>query len=154
MARPRLAVTVDVERMHKTDFPGLVEWLELLDHFGVKATFFVTGDVLRNFESHVRGVVAAGHEIASHGTNHPSISTPGFHDRLLPSLKDHQLEEEIRRSREEFEEKGIPVTGFRAVAHQADARVLAAIGRHFAYDSSMVKRSGPYRLAGSTLEIP
>lgn len=43
--------------------------LDTLDKYGVKATFFITGDFLTKTPELVQRIVAAGHEIASHGMN-------------------------------------------------------------------------------------
>ena len=62
--------------------------LDLLDEHGIQATFFVLGWVAEHLPEVVREVAARGHEIASKGYYHRSISrmTPGeFRDDLARS---------------------------------------------------------------------
>ncbi len=47
----------------------LNDMLNVLDKYGVKATFFITGDFLRNTPEYAKRIVEAGHEIGSHGNN-------------------------------------------------------------------------------------
>jgi peptidoglycan/xylan/chitin deacetylase (PgdA/CDA1 family) len=66
--------------------------LSVLDHFGAKATFFVLG---RSVEAHpdlAAQIVAAGHELASHGYSH----------RSFQKLTADELREELNRSEEVF----------------------------------------------------
>src|SRR5687767_1388184 len=49
--------------------------LEHLDHYHVKATFFVLGWVAQRLPRMVREISEAGHEIASHGFNHTRVTT-------------------------------------------------------------------------------
>jgi polysaccharide deacetylase family protein (PEP-CTERM system associated) len=106
--------------------------LELLDRHGARATFFVLGWVARHEPEVVRRIAGAGHEIASHGTNHHMIGDLGpaaFRDDLLESRK--RLEDIA----------GCPVRGYRAptfsITHTTAwaLDVLAECG--FTYDSSV-----------------
>ncbi len=47
----------------------LTDMLNVLDKYGVKATFFITGDFLRNTPEYAKRILEAGHEIGSHGNN-------------------------------------------------------------------------------------
>src|SRR5512134_2989494 len=99
------ALTIDVEDWFhvcgfepRTEVPrscrrvlGNVERiLALLDEYGVKATFFVLGSVAEQEPSLVPRLVAAGHEIASHGYSHS----------LVPQLDQAAFRDEVRRTRE------------------------------------------------------
>ena len=44
--------------------------LELMDQHNCRATFFILGDVARRCPQIAKTIANAGHEIASHGTNH------------------------------------------------------------------------------------
>ena len=44
--------------------------LDLLDKYGVKATFFVPGYVAEHNPEVIRRIAAAGHELANHGYRH------------------------------------------------------------------------------------
>lgn len=76
-----VSLTVDVER----DCPpylggfrgveeGLPRLLALLRDEGVEGTFFVTGTVARRDPGAVAGIVAAGHELGSHGDTHADLA--------------------------------------------------------------------------------
>src|SRR6185369_8772777 len=85
------ALTIDVEDYFQVNafepyvardswdsFPLRVEGnvarlLDLLDEFGVKATFFVLGWVAERLPAVVRRIQARGHEIACHGYGHQLI---------------------------------------------------------------------------------
>jgi polysaccharide deacetylase family protein (PEP-CTERM system associated) len=75
-ARPISArVVVNTERV-----------MDLLDEHGVKATFFVLGEVVRRFPKLVQAIHGRGHEVQSHGEHHVSIERSSRHD-LVESLK-------------------------------------------------------------------
>lgn len=79
--------------------------LALLGDHHVSATFFILGWVAQNEAPVVRRIVAAGHEIASHGMTHAMIG------RLSP----HQFRTELLDSRKLLEDlSGKPVIGYRA----------------------------------------
>ena len=51
--------------------PGITPWvLDLLDHYGIKATFFMVGDNVRKHPEEFRRVVERGHRIGNHTFNH------------------------------------------------------------------------------------
>ncbi|WP_075619600.1 polysaccharide deacetylase family protein [Paenisporosarcina indica] len=84
------ALTVDVEDWYHTNglniakkdwrdlqstvYPNTMKILDLFDELGVKATFFILGDVAKRFPRLVREIVTRGHEIGSHGMNHQLVS--------------------------------------------------------------------------------
>ncbi len=54
--------------------PALVDqFLEFLDRRGLGCTFFSTGDVARRHPEVIKLVASAGHEIASHGSDHVTL---------------------------------------------------------------------------------
>lgn len=74
--------------------------LALLDHAGVYATFFTLGWIAKRYPSMVRKIVAAGHELASHGYGHQRASSQSqlqfMHDitrskRLLEDIGGHAV---------------------------------------------------------------
>ena len=106
--------------------------LDLLDEFGIHATFFVLGWIADEMPDLVREVARRGHEVASKGYAHRSIrqlSRDGFRDDLL-------------RSREALERTaGTNVRGYR-IAHSWFARedlwaLDVLIEEGFRYDSSV-----------------
>jgi polysaccharide deacetylase family protein (PEP-CTERM system associated) len=106
--------------------------LQLLERFGVKATFFVLGWVADRYPELVRRVAEAGHEVASKGYYHRSIRqmTPG------------EFREDLARTREALQRAGkTRVLGYR-VAHEwllpSDLWALDVLAEEgYAYDSSI-----------------
>ncbi|MFC7070548.1 polysaccharide deacetylase family protein [Halobaculum lipolyticum] len=79
--------------------------LDLLDRHGVTATFFVVGEVAAEHPDLVARIVAAGHEIGSHGHSH----------RPVFELTREEFRRELRRSREAIvDAAGVAPAGFRA----------------------------------------
>ncbi len=88
---------------HLVDSTNIV--LEHLDNHDVTATFFVVGEVAREYPDLIAEVAAAGHEIGSHGHSH----------RPLFDLSPGVFERELRDSREAIVDAcGVSPTGFRA----------------------------------------
>jgi polysaccharide deacetylase family protein (PEP-CTERM system associated) len=117
------ALTVDVEDYFQVEaFASIIErssWdslprrvepntERLLDIFAeaeAKATFFVLGWVAERHPALVRRIVAAGHELASHGSGHLRV------DGQSPE----QFRDDIRRSKQVLEDLGgVLVRGYRA----------------------------------------
>jgi len=124
----------------KADWPSLQSRVEantgaVLDLFaetGAKATFFTLGWVAERCPALMRRIVAAGHEVASHGVDHQRVFT----------MTAEQFRADLRRARKALEDaSGTPVTGYRAPSFSIDKRtpwahqVLAEEG--YAYSSSV-----------------
>jgi polysaccharide deacetylase family protein (PEP-CTERM system associated) len=120
------AMSVDVEDYFQVSaFDGVVsrgQWhefesrvvantarlLELLARSNTRATFFVLGWVAERHPALVRDVVAAGHEIASHG----------YHHQLAYLLTPQQFREDVRAAKSTLESmSGCPVVGYRAPSY-------------------------------------
>ncbi len=144
------ALSVDVEDwfqvgafeqvIARDDWPSLEQRVErntdrvlaLFAEAGVQATFFTLGWVAERHPALIRRIVAAGHEIASHGWDHARVFT------LTPD----QFRDDLARTRIMLEDlAGEKVTGYRAPSFSIDARtpwahaVLAEAG--YAYSSSV-----------------
>ena len=153
----RCALTVDVEEWYHTclvpdyvnpeDRPPLPEeldWLlpellEMLAEARCSATFFVLGEVAERLPKRIREIVAAGHEVASHGHLHLRAC-----ERSLEAFQ-----ADIERSKEILEDvTGEPVLGFRApewsLRSLGSARLPIVAETGFLYDSSLT----PCPLAG------
>jgi len=79
--------------------------LQILGDAEIEATFFVLGWVAERHPDLVRRVVAAGHEVASHGCSHVRV------DCQSPE----EFRDDIRRSKQVLEDlAGVPVRGYRA----------------------------------------
>ncbi|MBU0716672.1 MAG: DUF3473 domain-containing protein [Planctomycetes bacterium] len=118
--------------------------LATLDDHGTKATFFVLGQVAARNPSIVRRLWAAGHEIASHGYDHQSIT----------ELDRSSFHEDVRHSQALLEDlTGQRVRGYRAPSYSLRPElgwpvdVLEQLG--FAYDSSIYPVRAPHRRYGS-----
>ena len=107
------AMTVDVEDYFQVSaFEGAVrrlDWegipcrveantdriLSLFDSHGVKATFFMLGWVAKRYPELVRRILAAGHELASHGMSHVRVTTQTPADFRNDVVATKQLLEDI-----------------------------------------------------------
>ena len=106
--------------------------LEILARADVQATFFVLGWVAEQFPALVRRIVAAGHELASHGYEH----------RLIYELEPEAFRSDLRRARLALEAAaGVPVMGYRAPSYSVTRKSLWAldvlIEEGYLYDSSI-----------------
>ena len=126
--RPRLAEELDAL---------LPRTLERFETAGVRATFFVLGEVARRIPDRVREIAAAGHEVACHGDLHLRANdrSPEAFRRDATTAKT-KLEDLV----------GTEVPGFRAPewslrsAVNPRFRIVAEIG--FRYDSSLAPSPG------------
>lgn len=84
---------------------GLDPLLDILDRRGVRATFFVLGDVARRRPEVIRGLADAGHEIACHGDVHEFVY------RQTPT----EFRDDLRRARDAISDAcGIVPRSYRA----------------------------------------
>jgi len=134
--------------------------LDILAARGVTATFFFLGEVVDRSPSLARRVVAAGHEIGSHGYHHRAVMR-GTH---------REFREDVARSLRVIEDTtGARVWGYRApyFSIKADVRwpieILGELGVR--YDASilaidrppgleLVSPRAPFRHANGVWEIP
>jgi polysaccharide deacetylase family protein (PEP-CTERM system associated) len=115
------ALTVDVEDWYHTNglnipkdnwdsltstvFQNTLKLLDLFDHYDVKATFFVLGDVAKKSPQLVIEIAARGHEIGSHGMNHQLVYTQSI----------EEFEQDVIESIETLKEiTGQPIRLYRA----------------------------------------
>jgi len=130
---------------------GVPRIVDMLDRYGIKATFFIPGWTAEHYPEMVGELHEKGHEIGHHGYLHENV---------------------MRRNREQEEEilqKGIEIlqgiTGEKPVGYRSPAgghsqhtlRFLMDYG--FIYDSSLVGSDEPYYLevqdtGEKTLELP
>lgn len=106
--------------------------LDLFAQAGVLGTFFTLGWVAERHPGLIRRIVAAGHELASHGYDHQRVF------RMAPAA----FRADIARARDLLEQAGgVAVTGYRAPSFSIDQRtpwahaILAEAG--YAYSSSV-----------------
>ncbi|HLF09785.1 MAG TPA: XrtA system polysaccharide deacetylase [Gammaproteobacteria bacterium] len=176
---PVNAMSVDVEEHFQVSaFEGAVargDWsrhesrvarnvdavLELFERAGVHATFFVLGWIAERYPAVVRGIAAAGHEIASHGYSHVRVT----------QQNEAEFRDDVARTRRILEDCcGQRIRGYRAASYSINGsnlwalRVLAEEGhqysssiypiRHDLYGMPEAPRFA-FRLDGATiLELP
>jgi polysaccharide deacetylase family protein (PEP-CTERM system associated) len=110
--------------------------LALLEHHGVKATFFTLGWIAERYPAIVRDIVAGGHELASHGYGHERAN----------GLTPQAFFEDISRAKQLLEEiSGEEVKGYRAPSFSIDAS-----NRHWAFEA--LDRAG-YRYSSSVYPV-
>lgn len=119
------AMTVDVEDYFQVSamehavsreawdrLPGRVERntdriLHLFDTHGVTATFFTLGWIAERYPALIERIVAAGHELASHGSDHVRVCQQ---DRAT-------FQADVTRAKKVLEDVGgVPVKGYRAAS--------------------------------------
>jgi polysaccharide deacetylase family protein (PEP-CTERM system associated) len=92
--------------------------LQLFDSHNVKATFFTLGWVARRYPDLVRGIAAAGHEIASHGFSHVRVN------QQTPA----EFRQDVASTRKLLEDvSGEQVRGYRAASYSIGADNLWAL---------------------------
>ena len=130
------AMTVDVEdylhvsafekHIRRQDWDGLPCRVErntdrvlglFADH-GVQATFFMLGWVAERYPGLVRRIVAAGHELASHGYSHVRVT----------QQQPQEFRDDVLRTKRLLEDlSGHPIHGYRAASYSIGAKNLWAL---------------------------
>jgi len=108
------------------------EVMDLIEGYGVRATFFILGKVAEEHPGLVKEIAARGHEVASHGWGH----------QLACRQTWEEFEEDLRRSLEILERlSGAKVKGYRAPSWSAGAETPwffdVLIRNGLEYDSSL-----------------
>lgn len=106
--------------------------LDLLDEFGIKATFFALGWIADELPEVVREVARRGHEIAS----------KGYYHRSIREMTPEEFRNDLKRSRDAIEAaSGKKVYGYRTARgwfRPTDLWALDILAEEgFAYDSSI-----------------
>jgi len=129
-------ISVDVEREFSSG-PAQIgnrveQILGLFEEYRVRATFFVSGDLVCQNPGWLRDA-AERHEVAAHGYEHRNLRTLGRAG----------LEREIRRVQKAFEKAGLECRGFRCPYLIIPEGLGAILSRNrFCYDSSRL--SSPF----------
>ena len=138
------ALEPHVARSHWDTLPSRVErgvriLLELLAEHGAHGTFFILSWVAERQPALVREIAAAGHEIASHGTDHQRVT----------QLSRDQFRRSVLDSKAILEDvSGHTVVGYRApsfsITRDVDWALDVLIEAGYRYDSSLypVRRAG------------
>lgn len=120
--------------------------LDLLERYGLKATFYVPGrDAERHPES-VRSIISAGHEVGHHGYTHTSPQ----------EMSPDEERNELKRGLDILRGLGAEVVGYRSPSWDFSSDTLALLAEHeFLYSSNMMDDIRPYRHADYGLvELP
>lgn len=94
------------------------ELIDILNTYGVKATFFLVGDWVDKYPESVKQLYDAGMEIANHSDTHPHMS----------KLSDKEIMDEVTLCNEKIEAiTGEPVELFRCPYGEYDDNVISTI---------------------------
>jgi polysaccharide deacetylase family protein (PEP-CTERM system associated) len=137
-------LTVDIEEWYDLDYlkkyeldksveviPEIIEFLDLLDEFQIKATFFVLADAVERNTDILREIIRRGHAIGCHGYDH----------ELLYEKETDQFTNEVLKAKEIISEAtNYYVNGYRAACFSMDRDRLDLISEYgYQYDSSYIK---------------
>ena len=110
---------------------GIKRFLDLMDKFSIKGTFFITASGIgENEEKILNLIVEKGHEIGNHSFSH---------DYRLTMMNDGEIFEEIKKNHDFIIEKtGYACTGFRGPGYNSTPAVISALKKmNYSYDSSL-----------------
>jgi len=110
---------------------GIKRFLDLMDKFSIKGTFFITASGIgENEEKILNLIVEKGHEIGNHSFSH---------DYRLTLLNDSEISEEIKKNHEFIKEKtGVDCTGFRSPGYNSSPSIIKVLKEmNYSYDSSL-----------------
>ncbi len=110
--------------------------LDLLDEFGVRATFFVVAGIIDSYPGLLEKIVARGHEIACQGLHHICFLDP---KTKKPLISQDQFEFEVIEGKRKLEKvAGKEIIGFRAPNAYIAGWMLDSLERAgYKYDSSV-----------------
>lgn len=143
MGRKHAIISMDVEDWYHLDYyqgqeldreytmlDGFIRYIDLLDQYALKTTFFVLSELIEKSGEHVLYAANRGHEIACHGKTH-----------IRPILLEvDTFYEEILEAKQKLSKLiGKEVCGYRAPCYSIDrARYEAVIKAGYKYDSSII----------------
>jgi polysaccharide deacetylase family protein (PEP-CTERM system associated) len=113
--------------------------LTLLERYGVKATFFVVGELAQSHPHLIERILAAGHELGCHGWTHLPLWN------LTPTQFAEELTQFLAWRDATF--PGVPILGYRASTFSLDDStawaVTTLLDHGFHYDSSIFPAATP-----------
>lgn len=137
-------LTVDIEEWYDLDYirkykvdksveviPEIIDFLDLLDEFQIKATFFVLADAVEKNMDIIREIALRGHAIGCHGFDH----------ELLYKKDAERFKKEVIKAKEKIEEGAkCIVNGYRSACFSMERDKLDIIHElGYKYDSSYIK---------------
>ena len=156
----KAAFTLSFDFDNRKDLAYLPETLEVLECYGVKASFACVGKFVEESPREYGNIVEKRHEIINHTYSHPNC--PGLNERKYNEISFEERKEEIFKCNEVCKKLlNCSPTGFRTPhfgsQHTADTyKILEELG--YTYSSSTIairtpKRGLPFNVGG-ILEIP
>ncbi len=128
---------------------GVPRILRLLKKHGLKAAFFVPGEVAEKYPETVKSIVREGHEIGHHGYAHRNMANCTLAEEKEDLEKGFNALRDIAGQR--------PV-GYRAAATDMSTNTLDLLTEYgLTYDSTMMDSDLPYVIktkAGAIVELP
>ena len=128
---------------------GVFRILDLLDKYGIPATFFVPGYVAERNEDTVREIARRGHEVGHHGYMHEPPASLSLQEEADVLDRGSQILEGLTGQR--------PL-GYRSPSWELSKYSLALMAqRGFLYDSSLMGDDAPYFVEtddGRLVELP
>ena len=128
---------------------GVFRILDLLDRYGVSASFFVPGHTAERHPDAVKEMIRHGHEVGNHGYMHEPPASLEPDEELAVLDKGSQILEGITGER--------PL-GYRSPSFDLSEHSLEILAeRGFVYDSSLMADDAPYFVdtpKGRLVEIP
>ena len=92
--------------------------IQILEEYGVKATFFVVGEWVDKYPESVKALFDAGHEVMNHSNTHPH----------MPKLSKEKMKEELTECNNKIESvTGVKPTLFRAPYGDYNNEVIQTI---------------------------
>jgi peptidoglycan/xylan/chitin deacetylase (PgdA/CDA1 family) len=127
---------------------GVPRIIQLLQEYGLPATFFVPGLTAERYPQTLEQILAAGHEVGHHSYAHFS-----------PFDQDEAAERaDFERALATLDGFGVEPEGFRCPSWEPAWRTPALVAEYgLAYDSSLMDSDRPYLLetgAGEIVELP
>ena len=98
--------------MYKGFKPGTENILSGLDKYGVKATFFFTGDAIKNNPDVAKMLIAQGHEVGAHSLFHETVGDALFEIPGVYPILNSEVENRLKINTEMIEE----ITGVRPIS--------------------------------------
>ncbi len=135
MSQTRYGPTVGVPRL-----------LGLLEHLGIRATFFIPTYIVETYPQTCAAIRDAGHEIGAHGHLHEKLIT------LNPDQERAVLAQSLAIMDRVL---GLRPTGYRAPWFELNPGTIALLGEQgFAYSASLMDDDAPYVHPNGMVEIP
>jgi len=105
-AAASLKISPSLQAHYRGRLESSTRWLlDQLEEHGIKATFFVVGEIVKYSPGIVRAMAQAGHEVASHGWNH----------RRIHNFTERSFRADVRQSKDALEQvTGVGILGYRA----------------------------------------